>query len=215
MAKELLEQHARPDQRTKITTSQFGNIPFTGTRRPSTLPLVVSFGFVNKIKQPDLVIKAFAIVTKEMNTARLVFVGPAGKLELAQYRKLARSLGVDKKMDITEAVSDEQYTQWLEQATLAVQLRASSNGESSGTIGECLAAGIPTIITALGPAGLLSNDAVSKVSVDVAPEELAAIMLRILRDPAEQRSLRDHGLQWAHEHSFAAAAATLLQAIGG
>jgi glycosyltransferase involved in cell wall biosynthesis len=78
---------------------------------------------------------------------------------------------------------------------------------------ECLATGVPTIVTALGPARELPEDAVLKVGRDVGPGELAATIASLLRDPDRQARLRDAGLRYVREHSFARAAEALRREI--
>jgi hypothetical protein len=48
-----------------------------------------------------------------------------------------------------------------------------SNGESQATIADCFAAGVPTVVTALGSARELPDEAVVKVERENAAEDLA------------------------------------------
>ncbi len=65
---------------------------------------------------------------------------------------------------------------------MAVQLRATTNGETSGAVADCLTHGVATVVTDIGPAHLLP-DFVDKVPVDATPEVLAETLRRLLDDP--------------------------------
>jgi len=125
--------------------------------------------------------------------------------ESGRCLEAARRFGIEGRVRITGSVDDAEFRGWLERAALAVQLREYSNGETQGTIADCLAAGIPTIVTALGSARELPDDAVVKVEREVLPRALADKMGALLEDPARRKAMVDAGLRHATELSFASA----------
>jgi glycosyltransferase involved in cell wall biosynthesis len=137
-----------------------------------------------------------AIVRRQHRDARLVFVGPTATTDIAGA-------------EFTGAVDADVYRDWLNRASVAVQLRVSTNGESSGAVGDCLTAGVPTIVTAIGPARDLPDDAVVKVGADVDVATLAARITALLDETDARRRLHDGGRRYAAEHSFARAARAL------
>ena len=125
----------------------------------------------------------------------------------------ARLLALDASAVITGAVSDDEYESWLRRATVAVQLRASTNGESSAAVADCLAAGLPTVVTRLGAARELPDGATVKVAPDVSPEGLAAEIGGLLADGARREAMAQAAVAHAEAHGFDAAAAALAAAL--
>jgi hypothetical protein len=110
-------------------------------------------------------------------------------------------------------VDDDEYRRWLRRAWLAVQLRASTNGETSAAVGDCLASAVPTVISAVGPARDLPDDAVVKVPADVTSAELAAGITGLLVDADRRRALGKAAAAFAGERSFARAAEALYRLL--
>ena len=96
---------------------------------------------------------------------------------------------------------------------VAVQLRASTNGEFSGAVAEALAAGIPTIVTALGSAAELPDDAAVKLPTGATPADLAAEILGLLDDAARRKGLSEGARAYAATLSFEAVAEKLYRVL--
>ncbi len=60
-------------------------------------------------------------------------------------------------MTFTGAVDDDEYEGWLARTSVAVQLRARTNGETSGAVADCLSHGVVTVVTDAGPARQLPD----------------------------------------------------------
>jgi glycosyltransferase involved in cell wall biosynthesis len=174
-------------------------------------PLVCSFGLVHSIKRPLVVVDAFARVRRDVPAARLAFVGRCSDDDAAAIRGCAEALGVGDAVTITGGVTEAEYAGWHARATVAVQLRASSNGESSGAIGNALCFGVPTIVGALGAARELPDDAVLKVPVDIGAADLAVALTDLLHDDKRRAALRRGALTYAGAHSHQRVAAWLCE----
>ena len=103
---------------------------------------------------------------------------------------------------------------WLRRADVAVQLRRATNGEVSAAVGDCLRFGLPTIVTALGPAADLPDDVATKVSPEIDPAGLAAAIRRLTADAEERSALTVGALAYVRDRSFEPAALRLLDAVG-
>ena len=171
--------------------------------------VVASFGVVNEIKQTTKLVEAFAHVVAHEPLAHLAVVGPASELDERRVRTLTRDLGIEDHVEVTGEVGDEEYAGWLERATVAVQLRAASNGESSGAVGNCLSSGVPTVVTDIGAARGLPDGCVEKVSAAITPVDLAGRIQALLADGGRRRRLGLAGLAYADEHTFARLAEAL------
>jgi glycosyltransferase involved in cell wall biosynthesis len=212
---------ARPADTGKIAalTFAFASKEPQGADRPSRgdaqdateAPLIAHFGIVDPTKEPFTLLGAFAVLHAELPKARLAFVGPVSDSLCDELRRRAEAAGVGHAVEIAGIVSDEQYASALSSATVAVQLRATTNGEASAAIGDCLAAGIPTIVTGIGWARELPDEAVVRVAPRISPAALARVLLELLRD--KDRRARLSAAAW-HEtcrRSFHAAACQLVE----
>jgi glycosyltransferase involved in cell wall biosynthesis len=169
-------------------------------------PIVASFGLVHDVKRPDVLIAAFAAVRAAVPDARLAVVGRCSDALAAAVRDAAHEAGVADAVELTGAVDEKEYAAWHARATVAVQLRTTSNGESSGAIGNCLSFGIPTIVAALGAARELPDNAVVKVPPTVDATTLADTITSLLRDEPRRRDLRRGAFAYAAAHSHAVVA---------
>ena len=138
---------------------------------------------------------------------------PVGEAERRRYAEQAERLGVADRVEITGELSDAEFRTRIGAATIGVQLRSVSNGESAGSVADCLAAGVPTVATALGGVRELPDELLVKVERDVSAEALAETLENLLDDPARMAALRAAGLAYAREHSFARVAEQLHQML--
>jgi glycosyltransferase involved in cell wall biosynthesis len=179
---------------------------------PDRSPLLVSFGVLNRLKQGPLLVEALAAA--DVPKARLAFVGPASPADATAVTEAARRLGLADRVEVVGAVDDVTYRSWLGRAWVAVQLRSTTNGESSAAIGDALAAGLPTVVTAIGPNRALPADAVVAVPPDVTATDLAAALRPLLTgDPGRRAALGAAARRHAEAATFTAAADALLAAL--
>jgi phosphatidylinositol alpha-mannosyltransferase len=176
-------------------------------------PIVASFGIVNGIKQNALPVAALPAVLARCPDVVLVFVGPCADAERTDLIGLADALGVSEHVIVTGAVTDAEYAAWLDRACLAVQLRRTANGESSGTVADCLAAGVVPIVSGIGAGRDLPPDGVVSVGSDVSADDLAAAVLDLLGDPDHRRGLVSAGRRYAAAHSHAIVARRLFEDV--
>ena len=172
-------------------------------------PVVATFGIVNEVKQIAKVLQAFAEVVRAVPDARLAVVGPASLEDEARFSTLAHELGIADQALLTNEVDEATYAGWLCRATLALQLRAVSNGESSAAIGDCLAFGVPTVVAAVGPARELPDGCVVKGDAAIPPEALASEVLALLADGERRTALSRAAAAHARASTFARLAAEL------
>lgn len=184
-----------------------------GARGRSGATTIVSFGVVNPVKRPEVVVQAFALVAEAHRDASLVFVGPVSTRDRSEVMAAAREGGVGERVDLVGAVDQTSYDEWLLRATIAVQLRAFSNGESSAAIGDSLSAGTPTIAAAVGPSRDLPDEVVEKVAPEVSPQALARVIDGLLRDSIRRQDLGRRGAQWAATNSHAQLARLLYERV--
>lgn len=216
-AAQVARLDAAPGDERKIERIEFlYPDPASASRAQPDLnaPLIVSLGVVAEVKQTAKVVEAFGRFAATHHNARLAIVGPvASEAEAARCRELARLSGAEDRIEITGAVDDAEFRSRLGAATLAVQLRAHSNGESQATIADCFAAGVPTIVTALGSARELPDEAVVKVEREISAEDLADRMAALLDRPERRAAMVEAGIRHAKERSFSSAGLYLYERL--
>jgi glycosyltransferase involved in cell wall biosynthesis len=173
-----------------------------------TDPVLVAFGIVSMAKRPDLLVDAAAHAK-----CRLAFVGPCPPFLAQVIGDRARARGNSDSVEVVGAVDASQWRHWLGRATLAVQLREGTSGESSAAVLEALAAGVP-VLTNLATAAEYPPGTVSHVS-SADPDVVAPRAIELLARPEERRALAEAGMRFASAHQFRDLAGTLMSLVVG
>jgi glycosyltransferase involved in cell wall biosynthesis len=169
-----------------------------------SLPWVVSAGIAHEIKQSDVVAAAMAGLVAS-GEARAALVGAGGE------RFVAEGDGVI----VTGEVGSDDFDRWLRRAAVLVQLRRSSNGESSGVVAHAMARGVPLIVSDIGAMAELPPDVALRLPVAAAPDEVAAAVRTLLADPERRAAMRRAGLEFAARETPTAQARRLVEAVFG
>jgi glycosyltransferase involved in cell wall biosynthesis len=210
-ASQLARLEAPAGHEHKVAVLPFRYPAPASTVTDSGQPLVGSFGLVSPAKQPDRLLEAWPLVVKVLPDAKLAIVGSdAGSGEGRRLAARAAELGIGGSFVLTGDVDEPTFHAWIDQAVLAVQLRAGSNGESSAVVAQALAAGVPAIVTAIGAARELPDDVVVKVERDVTPARLAEEIISLLRSPQRRQAMGCAGIEFARRNSYENAAHLLV-----
>src|SRR5439155_18366759 len=208
----LARRDARPEDAARVGVLPHA-LRILAERPEPAEPVVASFGVVNPTKATGALLDAFAIVREARPDASLRLVGPGSPEDHAALRAHAGELGIGGAVTMTGRVDDETWDRHLSETMVAVQLRASTNGEFSGAIAEALAAGIPTVVSALGSAAELPDDAAVKLPTGATPTDLAVEILALLDDPGRRKGFSEGARAYAASLSFDSVAADLLCVI--
>jgi glycosyltransferase involved in cell wall biosynthesis len=167
---------------------------------------IVSFGWVDPIKQPDVLLRALAAAVGRGHDAQLAFVGELAPTTRDDLEALATGLGVVERVTYTGFVTPEEYDAWLARAEIAVQLRAVSRGEASAALHDTLAAGIPTV-TNIPTARDLPDDVIMRIDAshpDMLDRALADTLDLLLADADRRTTLGDaaraHASRWRFDN---------------
>jgi glycosyltransferase involved in cell wall biosynthesis len=216
-AREIAEREsATLDRGVRVTVMPFGMPAPDGAGlrgKAAEPPVVVHMGALSETKDVAILIEAFAAFAVKHPAARLVLAGPADESGRAHWESLARERAPATDVEVTGHLDAERYAELLRRADLAVQLRRISNGEASGAVCDCLAAGIPTIVTDLGWMGELPRGAVAHVPRGVPAAQLAARMDELTSNAAERAALSRGALACAGENSFRRVAGEWVEAL--
>jgi glycosyltransferase involved in cell wall biosynthesis len=159
-------------------------------------PVVLSLGMVAPSKGAELLVRALPAMVAQAPGARLVFVGPVGDGYRRELQALAASLGVADRVEITGHVAADAYADHLATATCAVQLRLSTNGESSAAVLDALAAGLP-VVTNVAATAELPEGTVELIGHDVGAGELGHHLGRLVTDADRLAALSEAGSRYA------------------
>jgi len=205
------------DEEGSVTAAPPSAAPWWG-RGPEGLPagpVIAHFGIVDPVKLPDVLVEACAALQPSLPGLRVAFVGPVAAALAGELIERAASLGISETLILTGPLGPGPYRAWLERATVAVQLRAQFNGEASAAVGECLACGVPTVVSRNGWARELTDDAVVKVLPVTDPAELARVVAALVGDLSRRQSLGVAARREAAARSFGASAEALLEIVLG
>ena len=172
--------------------------------------VVSTFGFVAPEKDAVLLVDSVACATAVFGCdLELRFVGHCDP----EYRTLlgarADARGVGDRVVFVGRADDRTYEAELDNAGVAVQLRASANGEASAAVADCLSAGVPTVVTGIGGQRELPDNAVRKVPPGAAPELIGGVIAELVADGQLRRGMSDGARTFAQSASFASAAEAL------
>jgi glycosyltransferase involved in cell wall biosynthesis len=171
--------------------------------------LISTFGLVASEKGAVLLVEAFALARTSVSDLELRFVGPVDEQLQRELLDLASRYSVDDAVSFTGWVSAEEFEVELALCAVAVQLRATDNGESSAAVAECLAAGVPTIVTRMGAQAEIDDDTVVKVDGTTSPVEVAEAIIGLMKDVQKRAQ---HGIaarEFARARGFGRAASAL------
>lgn len=170
--------------------------------------IVVAFGLVTARKLPLALVEAFIRLATGRPSLRLVFAGAAEDgLDRAVVAAAARH-GLAARVAVTGRLARARYEAWLGAADLAVQLRAESQGETSGAVLDALMAGLPVVVNAHGAMAELPEGVCLRLPEHLTPAGLAAAMAALLDDPARRAALGAAARTWARASLAPAAIAS-------
>jgi glycosyltransferase involved in cell wall biosynthesis len=215
-AARLARLDANPEDEAKVGVLPFGHPSGDEAPEPAGRndALIATFGLTTPVKRIDVLIDAMREVVKSIPRAWLAVVGDIHpERDRKRYESQIEQLELSENVQLTGRADRRTYRDFLERSTVAVQLRAITHGESSGAVADCLASGVPTIVTGLGAAREVPDSAVVKVDVGCTAHELATELIALLRDPNRREKLAAAGREHARANSFAAAAEALFREL--
>jgi glycosyltransferase involved in cell wall biosynthesis len=162
-------------------------------------PVVGALGLVDERKSPLLLIEAVALIPT-LRRPRLMFIGFAEEWKRAWLSDHAHRAGLPAgSVTVTGWLDDQAWRDRIAALTCAVQLRAASNGESSASVRDALACGVPVVTNMIGADDEFPSGSVKVIPSEVGPVQLAAAIDEVCSDAGVWQSLADAG--WSYSES--------------
>lgn len=153
--------------------------------------VVCSFGVLGPHKLNHRLLNAWlaSSLAREVNCV-LIFVGESlGGQYGAELIATIRQSGLADRIRITGWVDSAKFRRYLAATDIAVQLRALSRGETSGTALDCMNFGLPTIVNEHGSMADLPDDGVWKLPDQFDQAELVGALETLWRDSSRRQQL--------------------------
>jgi glycosyltransferase involved in cell wall biosynthesis len=204
----------RPGRADDVTVVPFGLPPARHTKREGPgAPIVTAFGH---LQQGRLLLDCATEVIRQRPDARVRVLGAEIRPgELAELRQVAAARGLDGRLEFLGWADNDEYSRSLDESTVAMQLRAYSQGEMSATAADCLSSGLPTVVNDFGPMVELPADVVVRVRKHPSAHEVADAVVSLLDDPDRRASLSAAALDYTEANDCELAARALLDLIRG
>jgi glycosyltransferase involved in cell wall biosynthesis len=173
---------------------------------PHDVSIWASFGHINPYKRIAQTLRAFAHFRGMHPNARYVLVGSVSPNY--DLHALVRRLGLDAAVQITGHVPQDAFALYVAAADLCLNLRAPTAGETSASLLRLLAAGRPTLVSALDTFDELPDDVCAKVDVDRAEGALILAYAELFQQhPTIARQLGTNARRYvAEQHTLDGAA---------
>ena len=171
--------------------------------------IIASFGFVGTNKGIPAILHGFA-KSLETTRCRLIFVGePTG--ETPKFQALASQLGIAHAVTFgPDFVSEETYRNHLLAADCAIQLREGGPGNISGTLQDCITAGLPAVANQDLAGNLSAPSYIKRIPDRLDPAQIATAFGELLENSFNTEPER---LAYCENHSMARYAKTLLEIL--
>jgi glycosyltransferase involved in cell wall biosynthesis len=179
--------------------------------------VIGAYGGITPEKRVPELLKAVAAQAPGTPAVQVLLVG-----QRASYYDVdadVRALGLETRVHVAGYVSDAELPAWLAASDVCCCLRWPSNGETSASWLRCLAAGRPTLVTALAqlqdvpvlPAGdraeVLLPDGTEAIGVAIDPldegRDLPRVLAALASNPAARQTLGAHARRfWEARHTL-------------
>jgi glycosyltransferase involved in cell wall biosynthesis len=171
---------------------------------------IVSFGFLGATKGMEPALQALQRLIETGVACRLHWVGYAGP-HAAPAMARAAELGLSRHLSLTRNfLSEAGYRDYLLAADIGLQLRNTAQGNISGALQDCIAAGLPAVANASLAEMLDAPGYVSRVADGLDPAEIAAALGGIIANPRRIEAAR---MAYCEAHSVANYASGLCEIL--
>ena len=195
-------------------------VPVENTNLPSRKyperKVIGTAGFFDHSKSPEKVFELFILWAKEFSDIDFSWIGWLPSTIEDRFKKKWSNHHLDiNRLHFTGYVDDETLRECMSTLFVSIQLRESTNGESSGISAELASVGTPSFTSEIGAHAELPSSIFNFVPSDVLLLDLFKQVKSFLGLPEKEWIKLSKALQsWANEKNFYAYSRELLQLIG-
>ena len=209
--KRELEEHRIPGDRIQLVYNAVDHEVFRPAVHPKRNGKTIGYlGRMKSYKSVDHLLKAFAIVRRDVPELRLVVVGDGDAKP--GLERLADTLGIRGVVEFTGFVSAGEKVRRLQEMDLGVNPSAKEGW--GRTVVEANACAVPVIASDVPG---LKDSVVHGTTGLLYPygdiEQLAALMRKMLGDPIERSRMATEAVRWAGSFTWDASADAMLAVI--
>ncbi len=162
-------------------------------------PTMVHFGRIRKYKSVDVLIRAFGLVRRKLNNARLLIAGDGP--ERPSLERLTDRLNLNESVQFLGVVETRSLVEILNRSHLFIN--ASSKEGWGLTVLEANACGVPVIASNRpGLKDSVQNDKTGLLVDYGRPEAFAEKALELLEDPVRWRGMSEASVKWARSFTW-------------
>jgi glycosyltransferase involved in cell wall biosynthesis len=180
---------------------------------PGTI-VIASFGFLDPTKAPPECLWTLQQLRAWGFPAVLHFVG-SHAMPIGPLRALAEQIGVERQVAFGDGFADETtYRDYLLAADLGLQLRTFGGGAVSGTLQDCVSAGLPSVANEDLAAAIDAPGYVRRVPDALSPVLIAEALATLLEAGAHLHRHEVERAEYVERHGFPRYARLLYASLG-
>ena len=160
---------------------------------------IASFGLITPNKGIERALRALSSLRTQLDF-RYLLVGEPN--EYFNVRELVRDYELEDRVEITGHVGLADFQRYIGETDIAINLRETIVGETSGSLCRIMAAGVPAIVPDAGWFGELPGDTVVKIDMHHMTDALLRAYLEVLiRDRELRRQIGGNAREYVLAHN--------------
>lgn len=171
-------------------------------------PLVLYMGRISHKKGIDVLVRAFALVLRDVPHATLVIAGPDDEGLSPSLARLAAAEGVAGRVVFAGMLHGGQRLEALAAADVFALPSATEN--FANALVEALAAGCPCVISPGVNISAEIEAAAAAAVAEASPARFASAIVRLLADPAGAAAMGERAAQYARRYDWDAVAPQMI-----
>lgn len=172
----------------------------------SNLVVISAFGRITSTKRIDVLLLSLAKIIREhdIKNVLLYLVGSVESDMKKEIQRLLRQNQLHDYVRITGYIPSDEFKRYYAITDICVNLRYPTSGETSATLINALANGLPVITSDIAQYREYPDDCVWKVDVNPDEiEELTAFLLELIRNEELRKKMAENSLKYSREnHSY-------------
>jgi glycosyltransferase involved in cell wall biosynthesis len=183
----------------------FQDLPTRGQLRskyliPEDALVIVMIGRIHSKKNPQIAVSALIAAQKMSMNAHLLIVGPDQQNLQPSLNKQASQAGCADRLHFTGLLQKDGLLQAMSDADLLIMPSASDSENFGMSAAECMAAGLPILVTENIPVGVWAKQAGAGETAPCNEVDFSNAVVVLLSKPAQLKAMGQNGKVAAAMH---------------